>query len=237
MHTIWLVSLYMMYTFGCCSLSCRVGTKFLISVHIFSLFSFFPPFFHSQNEESNVSLLFVWFASVFSRLPWASLMTPPSFFFFFSFFFLFSTSRIGNGTKSWGFFLIERLLKSSVKSMLTHLQTRNPSERTEAGCNFSFKLLLFGGWCPPFSFKLSILFYLLFTCCVRAVGEKVTLFQCCTHVSTSFWCYYFIPLTCRDDRYIFTEITVKCFIVTCHEIINPLVEMTSLFPHFSCVIF
>lgn len=108
-------------------------------------------------------------------------------------FFLFST-RIGNGTKSWGFFLIERLLKSSVKSMLTHLQTRNPSERTEAGCNFSFKLLLFGGWCSPFSFKLSIRFYLLFTCCVRARGEKVTVFQCCTHVSTSFWCYYFIPI-------------------------------------------
>ena len=112
-----------------------------LSSYFLSLFSFF----YSQNEESNVSLLFVWFASVFSRLPWASLMTPPSFFFLL----LFST-RIGNGTKSWGFFLIERLLKSSVKSMLTHLQTRNPSERTEAGCNFSFKLLLFGGMMFPF---------------------------------------------------------------------------------------
>jgi hypothetical protein len=203
-----------------------------LSSYFLSLFSFF----YSQNEESNVSLLFVWFASVFSRLPWASLMTPPSFF-FSSFIFYQNRKRdqVLGILFDWKAF--EEFRQVNVDPFA------DPESIRENGSRMQFFIQTTSIWGDDV--PLLVLSYrFVFICFLHAASVRAggggrwrsfNVVHTCQH---RFGAIILYPLTCRDDRYIFTEITVKCFIVTCHEIINPLVEMTSsLFRHFSCVIF
>lgn len=180
-----------MYTFGCCSLSCGVGCvggretgPRSWSVHIFSFFLFSPS---SRNEESNVSLLVFVIRSCFSlRLPWASLMMPPSLFFFPGFF----TGRIFQELPSQCWPICQPCPEFIRK------KERGGGTPTEAGCHFHSLFWQVCPWVlsPLLVLRPSIYFYLPFF--VRSGGERwrfVYTHYTCQH---RFRAILLAPLTC-----------------------------------------